>query len=97
LASIENAIANLARAQALPNVEALAFKEPYAWKIPSIRPSATWPSALQLINVPTGKSATHEAYTSEEIHNALKAQNSHYAKLKITHSLSWEQKNPVTY
>jgi hypothetical protein len=98
LASIENALANLARAQALPNAEAPAAEVPSAWnwKIPSIGPSAAWPSALQLIDVPTGKSATCEAYTSEEIHDALKDENPHYAKLKIIRSPSWEQKNLVT-
>jgi hypothetical protein len=52
--------------------------------------------ALQLIDVPTGKSATCKAYTSEEIHDALKDENPCYAELKIICSPSWEQKNPVT-
>jgi hypothetical protein len=43
---------------------------------------------LRLLDVPTGKSATHGVYTSDKIHNALMAQNPHYAKLTIISSPS---------
>ena len=50
---------------------------------PQIRPNVRW-SKLLINRVPTGKSPDHEAYTPEECHRTLLAENPSYASLSIT-------------
>ena len=38
---------------------------------------------LQLVNVPTSRAGTLVKYTTQELHNALKAENTHYAELDV--------------
>jgi hypothetical protein len=82
LASIENAIANLAA-----NAAASAAKE------------RSWPDVqmgLQLVNVPTGRAGTLKKYTTQELHNALKAENICYAELDIIHGPYWDYQHTMS-
>jgi hypothetical protein len=64
------------------------------YKIPSCGERLT---TLKIINIPTGKSDIHGPYTPDEIHDALKAENIHYAGLAITQPPTWVREDPTTY
>jgi hypothetical protein len=76
LASIENAVANL-----VANAAALAAKE---------RPRPATSIGLQLTNVPTTRFGSSIQYMTQELHEALKAENVRYAKLNIIHGPYWD-------
>ncbi|KAI0282958.1 hypothetical protein BC826DRAFT_1061854 [Russula brevipes] len=62
---------------------------------PLIRATTKWSKAL-LNGVPTGVSGVRGAYTPEECHLALLADNPQYAQLTITQKPSWV-KTPTSY
>jgi hypothetical protein len=76
LASVENAVANLAA-----NAAASAAKE---------RPRPDVQMRLQLVNVPTGRAGTLKKCTTQELHDALKAENVRYAKLDVIRGPYWD-------
>jgi hypothetical protein len=63
--------------------------------LPKVRHNIKW-SKLRINAIPTGKSETCGAFTSLEVHNALKVENPAYSSLTITHTPSWVQ-DPSTY
>ena len=62
---------------------------------PQIRPNVRWLKLL-INRVPTGKSPDHEAYTPEECHRTLLAENPSYSSLSITQRPSWVR-SPSSY
>ncbi|KAI9451840.1 hypothetical protein F5148DRAFT_1238189 [Russula earlei] len=62
---------------------------------PPVRPNVKW-SKLTINAAPTGKTNTREAYTPQECHQALLAENPTYATLTITQPPSWVRP-PSTY
>jgi hypothetical protein len=62
---------------------------------PKVRPNIKW-SKLLINRVPTGTSPSREAYTPEECHEALLAENPTYASLTITQLPSWVRP-PASY
>ena len=79
LASVENAVTNLAA-----NAEAPAAEE---------GPSYETRVALQLINVPTSYNNSSIRYTTEELHDAFKKENVRYAELDILRGPYWDPHN----
>ncbi|KAF8460866.1 hypothetical protein DFH94DRAFT_785796 [Russula ochroleuca] len=55
---------------------------------PTLRHNVKW-SKLPLNAIPTGKSEARGAYTPDETHTALIAENPAYAALTITQKPSW--------
>src|SRR6266446_803730 len=62
---------------------------------PTLRPNVKW-SKLRFNAVPTGKTAFKGAYSPDEAHKALTAENPAYASLTVTQKLSWVC-NPSSY
>src|SRR6266404_5442566 len=62
---------------------------------PTLRPNVKW-SKLRFNAVPTGKTTFKGAYSPDEAHKALTAENPTYASLTITQKPSWVR-NPSSY
>jgi hypothetical protein len=82
LASVENAVANLAA-----NAAASAAKE---------RPRPTTSIGLQLTNVPTTRFGSSIQYMTQELHEALKAENVCYAELDVIRGPYWDDRHAVS-